>query len=147
MRLISHRGNINGPRPEKENEPAYIQGAIALGYDVEIDVWNIGGNWFLGHDEPTYSIDIEFLRDERLLCHATNLPALHLMINEEEIHCFWHQEDHYTITSENYILSYPGYSTSGKDTICMKAEYHDLNTIKNCYAVCSDYIIQYKEEM
>ena len=77
MRLISHRGNINGPRPEKENEPAYIQGAIALGYDVEIDVWNIGGNWFLGHDEPTYSIDIEFLKDERLLCHAKNLPALH----------------------------------------------------------------------
>ena len=30
MILISHRGNINGPNPEMENNPEYIQKAIRL---------------------------------------------------------------------------------------------------------------------
>ena len=38
MILISHRGNINGPNPEMENNPEYIQKALDLGYDVEVDV-------------------------------------------------------------------------------------------------------------
>jgi len=28
MKLIAHRGNINGPNPEKENHPDYINTAI-----------------------------------------------------------------------------------------------------------------------
>ena len=39
MILISHRGNINGKKPDLENKPEYIQNAIKLGYNVEIDVW------------------------------------------------------------------------------------------------------------
>ena len=39
MVLISHRGNINGPILEMENKPDYIDKAINLGYEVEIDVW------------------------------------------------------------------------------------------------------------
>ena len=39
MILISHRGNINGKNPEKENHPDYIWVAIQAGYEVEIDVW------------------------------------------------------------------------------------------------------------
>ena len=37
MILISHRGNIDGKIVERENHPEYIDEAIALGYDVEID--------------------------------------------------------------------------------------------------------------
>ena len=39
MKLIAHRGNVNGPNPDKENHTDYINEAIILGYDVEIDVW------------------------------------------------------------------------------------------------------------
>ncbi len=35
MRIISHRGNIEGPIPEKENCPEYINSALAQGFDVE----------------------------------------------------------------------------------------------------------------
>ena len=56
MILISHRGNIDGVKPTKENSPEYILEAISLGYDVEIDVWKVDGKWFLGHDEPEYAI-------------------------------------------------------------------------------------------
>ena len=38
MHLISHRGNINGREPDKENSPQYIQKAIALELEVEVDV-------------------------------------------------------------------------------------------------------------
>ena len=33
MKLISHRGNINSPLPESENNPEYINDAICLVYD------------------------------------------------------------------------------------------------------------------
>ena len=43
MILISHRGNIDGRIPEKENHPNYIDAAIKAGYDVEVDLWEIDG--------------------------------------------------------------------------------------------------------
>ena len=43
MKIISHRGNIRGPIPDKENRPSYIDCAIGNGYDVEIDVRSING--------------------------------------------------------------------------------------------------------
>ena len=94
MIFISHRGNTNGSNPEKENQPNYIAEAWEIGYEVEIDVWRIGEKWFLGHDNPQYKVDLKFLQNERLLCHAKNLEALDHMLMLGDIHCFWHQEDH-----------------------------------------------------
>ena len=45
MKLISHRGNLEGPNPERENHPDYIYGALQAGYDVEIDVWWVEGKF------------------------------------------------------------------------------------------------------
>ena len=50
MLLISHRGNINGKFESYENEPNYIDKALSLGYDVEVDVWFVDDNFYLGHD-------------------------------------------------------------------------------------------------
>ena len=70
MKLIAHRGNINGPNPERENSPDYIKEALDKGFDVEIDVWKINGSYFLGHDAPEYRIEFGFLMNDRLWCHA-----------------------------------------------------------------------------
>ena len=43
MKIISHRGNIRGPNPEKENRPSYIDCALGNGYDVEIDINTVKG--------------------------------------------------------------------------------------------------------
>ena len=43
MRLISHRGNINGVNPKLENTKEYVDLAIDKGYSVEIDVWYSNG--------------------------------------------------------------------------------------------------------
>ena len=32
MKLIAHRGNINGPKYDLENKPKYIMNAINKGY-------------------------------------------------------------------------------------------------------------------
>ena len=39
MKLIAHRGNIDGPNVNEENKPEYILQAIEKGYFVEIDLW------------------------------------------------------------------------------------------------------------
>jgi hypothetical protein len=39
MKLISHRGNINGKIIERENSIDYVQETIDCGFDVEIDLW------------------------------------------------------------------------------------------------------------
>ena len=61
MRLISHRGNINGKQPDLENEPKYINDALKQGYDVEIDLWFVDGFFWLGHDEPQYEVAFKWL--------------------------------------------------------------------------------------
>ena len=61
MYLIAHRGNINGKNKSKENSPSYILDAIKQGYDVEIDLWVDNDDFWLGHDEPQYKINIDFL--------------------------------------------------------------------------------------
>ena len=38
-RLISHRGNVDGKYPQYENLPEYVDKALNLGYDVEVDLW------------------------------------------------------------------------------------------------------------
>ena len=78
MILISHRGNLNGKIVERENHPDYIDEAINLGYDVEIDIWVVEGYIFLGHDRPDTKIDIGWLTDrsDKLWIHFKNTDAL-----------------------------------------------------------------------
>ena len=77
MKIISHRGNIRGPVPDKENRPSYIDCAIGNGYDVEIDVRSINGELWLGHDEPQYKIDHNWIDKRRhyLWIHCKNSEA------------------------------------------------------------------------
>ena len=47
MKYISHRGNINGKDLMLENSPKYIDRALKLGYDVEIDIRVVyNDRWF-----------------------------------------------------------------------------------------------------
>ena len=114
MIYISHRGNINGRIEEAENKPEYIDDTIVQGFDVEVDVWYIDGEWWLGHDEPQYPIEFEWInkRSHKLWVHCKNIEAVEYL-NENEVGCkdinwFWHEEDTLTLTSFAYIWAYPG---------------------------------------
>ena len=150
MKLISHRGNINGRDPERENSPDYILEALNS-YEVEIDVWLINDKWYLGHDKPQYEIDKDFIRWKKhgLWCHAKNIDALYELSDKNEGFTnhkyFWHQEDDVTITSTGYLWTFPGKQLTPK-SICVLPEnvnYSD-EELKNCYGICSDFIEKYK---
>ena len=139
--LIAHRGNTNGKQPSSENEPSHINTVLDCGYDVEIDVRLLEGRWYLGHDIPQYHVNLEFLKKTGLWCHAKNLEALKGML-AENIHCFWHQNDDYTLTSQGYIWSYPGIETDSK-TICLMPEISG-RTSTHSYGICSDFVERYR---
>ena len=146
MKFISHRGNINGKNESMENHPLAIQTALNAGFDVEIDVWFVDGKWFLGHDEPTYVVNLDFISKEGLWCHAKNIEALNKMLSYPQIHCFWHQEDDVTLTSRNFIWTYPGKPLT-ENSIVVLPELNSKTTMlpPNVFGVCSDYILNYVE--
>ena len=62
MIFISHRGNLTGKNPEKENKPSYISEALNQGYNCEVDVWFVDNKFMLGHDEPKYGFPFVLFR-------------------------------------------------------------------------------------
>jgi len=145
MILISHRGNINGPIPEAENKPEYINDAIHLGYEVEIDIWMIEGVLLLGHDEPQYGITLDWLnkRKDKLWIHCKNIEAIEFFNSLlETYNYFWHQEDTVVLTSKNFIWAYPGKQPI-KHSIAVMPEIFNDN-LDSCIGICSDYIQNYK---
>jgi hypothetical protein len=149
MKLISHRGNINGIQKEYENRPSYIETAINLGYDVEVDVRIKDGKLFLGHDEPQYQLDIDWLEKHhrRLWLHCKDIEVMEkfnlLDPNGSNLNYFWHENDTMTLTSRGYIWAYPGKQPI-KGSIAVLPELNDDNVDSAC-GICSDYIEKYKK--
>lgn len=147
MFYISHRGNTNGRVVKEENSPQLIDHALSLGYDVEIDVWHYKNSFYLGHDEPQYQVQDEFLFNDlfnqRFWCHAKNIKALEQLLHMGA-HCFWHEDDKVTLTSKGYIWTYPGNELSSR-SVCVMPEVSMQNTA-NCLGICSDYIKLYKDK-
>ena len=151
MLYIAHRGNLYGPNISCENEPSYIQNALDLGYDVEIDVWVKEFKIYLGHDQPQYEINIDFLKNNKLWCHAKNFDALNLMYeNRATIHYFSHDLDSHILTSKNIIWAYPGKEINNNTVCVMPERTDDIYTeqqLKSCYGICSDYVGHYKKKL
>ena len=142
MILIAHRGNIDGPNPELENNPFYIDKAIEQGYNVEIDIrGSFYTKFYLGHDEPLYETDVNFIGQKKIWVHAKNIEALNELI-KLEIHCFWHQDDDVTITSCGFMWTSPDTKLTEK-SICVLPEINN-QSITKCAGICSDYITNYR---
>jgi len=154
MKLIAHRGNIDGPNPSEENNPEYIEDAIENGFDVEVDIWfsSQTKKFFLGHDRPEYQIDVFWLAKNinKLWIHCKNIEALYeFSANMSGYNYFWHDTDKYTLTSKKYIWTYPGQPYTPKSIMVMpesmkvfptfETELEDMKAY-NCYGICSDYV-------
>ena len=143
MKIISHRGNLNGPNSVSENSILAISRALGQGFDVEIDVWFKNGKWYLGHDKPNHKINESFLENKKLWCHAKNLDALNLMLKNNKIHCFWHQNDDFTLTSKNYIWTYP-YKDTRDNSIIVLIKKQKIP--KKTFGICTDFPISFINE-
>lgn len=151
MIKIAHRGNIKGPNPKRENDPLYIEEALSLGYDAEIDLWVTESNsWnqaklFLGHDGPEHKVDIAWLirYNNTLWVHCKSKEtAIWIASFEKEtsvkLNYFWHEKDTMTLTSKGYWWVYPGKQPMA-GSIAVMPEYYD-DDISQCIGICSDYL-------
>lgn len=142
MKYIAHRGLFNGPDINLENRPRQVELAILNGYDCEVDLWLIDTQLFLGHDYPDYLIPYEWLLNKPLWIHAKNLEALRFLTNTSLTY-FWHETDKFTLTSNNYIWTYPGNTLTDKSIMVMPEMMDNTLAIcegVECYAICSDYV-------
>jgi hypothetical protein len=143
MIFISHRGNIEGVQPDRENSPEYIDEAIISGYEVEVDIRWKDGELFLGHDKPQYPTSLEWLleRKEYLWIHTKDYESL-ATLQDYALRYFWHEKDSFTLTSNGYIWSHDFQNKMTRHCIVplLSLEEVEQYTQKHFYAVCSDYV-------
>lgn len=141
-RWICHRGLKHGPNMTLENKESEILDRLQEGWDVEIDVWYIDEEWWLGHDNATHRLyNTSILTHPRAWVHCKHLPALERSIQLGTIHCFTHDSDEATLTSKQYIWCYPG-NILGKKSVCVMPERTGATIDDICVSeyVCSDYL-------
>lgn len=142
MIFISHRGNVNGRVPELENKPSNILKVIEK-HLIEIDIWNIEGRIYLGHDNPEYLIDLKFIEQikPKTFFHAKNLNIIKILNN---LNCRWflHDKDSFTFVQnveKKMIWGFPEIiNFIPKDfDVCIVSNNNHVDF--NGY-VCSDYL-------
>jgi hypothetical protein len=141
MLKISHRGNYCGRLKNHENRPDYILTTLDLGFDVEIDVWAVKGELFLGHDKPQYQIEKSFLSDPRLWIHCKNLESAELLSSDLSLNLFLHTEG-VVLTTQGFLFTAPGGIITSRSIAVMPELAPDWD-ISGAMGVCSDYIMKY----
>lgn len=143
MNYIAHRGNIAGINPERENTISYINEALAQLYWVEVDVQCVNGDMYFGHDYPQERVDIGLIMHPCVICHAKDIEALDYLL-EVGAHCFWHQKDTVTLTSQQFIWCYPGTHMKNSRAIWLDLHNNPLpHDISNIFGICADDFTKY----
>lgn len=148
MIIIAHRGNIDGSIPELENHPDYLISAVSLGFYVEVDVWKVGDDFYLGHDSPQYLVDKEFLLNRSFWHHAKNIKAMHALNTMKPnnlINCFYHDTDDCTLTSGGWIWTYPGKELTESSIAVMPERVGHWDNEDACDGICTDYPVRYRK--
>jgi hypothetical protein len=141
MLKIAHRGNTNG-KSKLENNPDYIKNTIALGYDVEIDIWCLENKYYLGHNFPEYPVTELFIHEilQNAWFHCKNLESLYYLSKVKGCKYFWHEDDDFTLTSSGHIWTYPGKKITELSIIVdLDIPKISLYTVIP-YGICSDYV-------
>lgn len=144
MIIISHRGNLTGPKPDQENNPEYIDKAIEQGFDVEIDVWWEDGVW-LGHDGPEYKVSQDWLNDraDRLWVHCKNLDAAYRLA--KDFRCFCSDVDPYCYMSQGHIWVNDVTVNPPENCVVPLLKMQDIesyNFKSSAFAICTDYPVE-----
>lgn len=143
MKIISHRGNQNGANPAQENNPEYILEAFNAGFDVEIDLWKVGAELFLGHDEPQYNINSDYLLKTGLWIHCKNIEAALYVSQASGLNAFWQQDDDIAITTKGYLWTNTGKELTERSIAVMPENDKEWD-IGKAYGVCTDYPLIYE---
>lgn len=151
-KIISHRGNLNGPSPKTENKISTINNALNLGFDVEIDIRLLDEKLYLGHDEILYNYEeIErylLLHANKLWIHCKNIEALSYLLKYPALNLFGHNNDDFVLTSRKEIFCKPGINSNEKYIIVMPEliPIYTTEILDNCHGILTDYPIHIKEK-
>lgn len=158
MIYIAHRGNTDGPS-RMENHPLHITKALALDFEVEVDIWYIDGQYILSHDHPdkadfkgsveSYKVPESYLKNDKFWHHAKDIKTLQMLNNlkpNNTINCFYHNTDDVTLTSAGWLWTYPGKEITIDSIAVMPELVKDQYDFSKAYGVCSDYVMKYSEE-
>lgn len=145
MIFISHRGNLDGVNPERENAPDYIDECLGKGFDCEIDLRIKDGIPHLGHDTADYPISTEWLHNRwmHLWVHVKEYEALMwIMDNCPWANYFCHESDKYTLISNGMIWSHDLQNQMRGDCIIPLLSKESVESYGQTGfgAVCSDFI-------
>jgi len=153
MKIISHRGNLDGPDSSIENSPKQIEKCLDLGFECEIDLRINNGKPYLGHDSAQYSITLDWLlaRLNLIWIHCKDSESLSFLKKAgEKFNYFWHENDKHTITSQGIFWNYPGGPITS-DSIAVlpenwweKSQHHPLS---QALGVCTDFPVKFREEL
>ena len=145
MVLISHRGNVTHINRERENKHEYIDLAISLGYEVEIDIWKNNNELYLGHDFPETLVDIGWLKErkDKLWIHTKNHLALeYLTAINQGFKFFWHTSEPFVLTSNCKIWAHDFNNVELTETcivpLLSQKEVEEAE-VRKWYAICTDF--------
>lgn len=168
MKIISHRGNLYGPNQETENTIDAINKALDLGFDVEIDIWYLAGKYWLGHDSPQRSFDLEMLnvwsRRGDIYVHCKNVWAAqeflkNFDLRNKPIYPFMHDNDQAVIIKNDLIWVHPNAIHNVGNYMphnCIavmpelkttKYQVHLDLSLENWYGVCTDYPVDVRNDL
>ena len=147
MKIIAHRGLLNGPESSLENSIESISRCLDLGFDVEVDIRLINNKLYLGHDDPIELLNLGDIDSSKVWFHAKDIQVAHFLLSRKIEHVFYHEDDPVVLTSSGYIWSNLN-SELTESSICVLPEqsgqkFEDLN----CFGVCTDFPILYKKRL
>ena len=130
FKLIAHRGLLEGPSKELENDLALIKNNIKK-YPFlinEIDV-QIAEEIYIGHEKTNIVVDPTFLveNSKNLVVHIKHIETdkpksmENLKLIHDKCHFFSHDADDFTITNYGWIWQHPRLGVVSK-TICVMPE-------------------------
>lgn len=150
--IISHRGYIEGCNQEFENNPDHLEHCFER-YPwmfFEIDVWKIGNNFYLGHDEPIYKVYLDFLYNKKFYIHAKNLNAFEFLYQNKNANLFrdmfYHDKDDVTMTLSGKIWC--NKKIWVKNSILNQVSEETINLYDyNHIGICTDFPLKVKKYM
>jgi hypothetical protein len=142
MFFIAHRGNCYGKREDRENTFRHISNALHQTFQVEVDIWYAGYNFYLGHDAPTQKVisTNTLLMNDKVWFHAKTIETLHQLLNHQVKHCFYiGLDERIALTSSGYIWTSPGGPLTSKSIAVMPEEADwEVEELMGAAGICSD---------
>ena len=104
--IIAHLGNINGRKPERENQLPYLKAALKAGWHVCADVIFSNGAFLLPHIDGFHTAPPAFFSNQRVWSRCQDAETLDALCNIGA-HALLATEAPLALTTSQFIWTLP----------------------------------------